>query len=98
MADIEKVAETEVSEKETKVKEEKKKSPKSNKPGFGEKVKKFFKDYKSELKKIVWYGKKQTVKSTAVVIVALVAVSAAVSLLDLGLNNLIMWIGSLVSA
>ena len=96
MADVEKVTETEVSEKETKVKDEKKKSPKSNKPGFGEKVKKFFKDYKSELKKIVWYDKKSTVKSTGVVIVCLVTVSAVISLLDLGLNSLISWIGGLV--
>ena len=96
MADVEKVTETEVSEKETKVKDEKKKSPKSNKPGFGEKVKKFFKDYKSELKKIVWFGKKQTIKSTGVVIVALVIVSAVVSLLDIGLNALIMEIGKLI--
>lgn len=97
MADIEKVTETEVAEKETKVKDDKKKAPKSNKPGFGEKMKKFFKDYKSELKKVVWFGKKQTIKSTGVVIVALVVVSAVVSLLDLGLNNLIMWIGSLIN-
>jgi preprotein translocase subunit SecE len=96
MADVEKATETEVSEKETKVKDEKKKSPKSNKPGFGEKVKKFFKDYKSELKKIVWFGKKQTIKSTGVVIVALVIVSAVVSLLDIGLNALIMEIGKLI--
>ncbi len=96
MADVEKVTETEVSEKETKVKDEKKKSPKSNKPGFGERVKKFFKDYKSELKKIVWFGKKQTIKSTGVVIVALVIVSAVVSLLDIGLNALIMEIGKLI--
>jgi len=96
MADVEKVTETEVTEKEDKVKDEKKKSPKSNKPGFGEKVKKFFKDYKSELKKIVWFGKKQTIKSTGVVIVALVIVSAVVSLLDIGLNALIMEIGKLI--
>ncbi len=96
MADVEKVTETAVAEKETKVKDEKKKVTKANKPGLGARLSKFFKDYKSEMKKVVWYGKKQTIKSTGVVIVALVAVSAVVSLLDLGLSNLIMWIGTLV--
>lgn len=88
-------------EKETVVsagKEEKpeKKKSKSNKPGLGFKIKKFFKDNKSELKKIVWYGKKQTIKSTGLVIVSLVIVSAVISLLDIGLSRLIMWIGNLV--
>ena len=59
-------------------------------------IKKFFKDYKSEMKKVVWYGRKQTIKSTGVVIVVLVATSAAIGLLDLGLNKLLMWIGSLI--
>ncbi len=96
MADMENVTTTEVSEKETKVKDEKKKAPKVSKPGIGERVKKFFKDYKSELKKVVWYSKKQTLKSTGLVLVALIVVSAVISLLDLGLSNLIMEIGKLV--
>ncbi|MBS7275952.1 MAG: preprotein translocase subunit SecE [Eubacteriales bacterium] len=77
-------------------KEEKKKDAKSSKPGLGAKIKKFFKDYKSEMKKVVWYGKNQTLKSTGLVIVCLVVVSAVISLLDLGLSNLILWLGSLV--
>ncbi len=77
-------------------KEEKKKDAKSSKPGLGAKIKKFFKDYKSEMKKVVWYGKTQTLKSTGLVIVCLVVVSAVISLLDLGLSNLILWLGSLV--
>ncbi len=81
---------------ESKEKADKKKRPKSGKPGLGKRIAKFFKDYKSELKKVVWYGKKQLVKSTGLVIVSLVVVSAVISLLDLGLSNLIMWIGSLV--
>lgn len=78
------------------VKEEKKKDAKSSKPGLGAKIKKFFKDYKSEMKKVVWYGKAQTLKSTGLVIVCLVVVSAVISLLDLGLSNLILWLGTLV--
>ncbi len=74
----------------------KKKPAKSGKPSVAERIKQFFKGYKGEMNKVVWYSRKQTIKSTGLVIVCLVVVSAAVSLLDLGLSNLIMWLGSLV--
>ena len=93
MAENEKI---EAAVTEQAAKDVKKKETKTRKPGFGSKLKKFFKDNKSELKKVVWYGKKQTIKSTGLVIVSLVVVSAVISLLDLGLSNLIMWIGSLI--
>jgi len=96
MAENEKVTEAEVSAKETKVKDDKKKSSKASKPGFGAKILKFFKDFKGELKKIVWYDKKSTFRSTGIVVVCLIIVSAVVSFFDLGLSNLISWIGSLV--
>lgn len=48
------------------------------------------------MKKVVWYSRKQTIRSTGLVIVCLVVVSAVISLLDLGLSNLILWLGSLV--
>ena len=87
---------TEVVAAEKAAKDVKSKDAKPRKPGFWSKIKKFFKDNKSELKKVVWYGKKQTIKSTGLVIASLVIVSAVVSLLDLGLSRLIMWIGSLI--
>ena len=96
MSEVEKVTETEVTEKETKVKDTKKKASKARKPGLGTKIKQFFKNSKSEMGKISWYGKKQTMKSSAVVIAALVAVSVAVGLLDLCLNKLILFIGQLI--
>ena len=97
MAEVEKTNDTAVAAQDTeKVKDEKKKATKAAKPSLGAKLKKFFKDNKSELKKVVWLSKEQTIKSTGLVIVVLVVVSAAISLLDLGLNGLIMWIGSLV--
>ena len=61
--------------------------PVKEKVPFGVRVKNFFKNYKSELKKIVWSSKEQTAKNTSVV-VALVVVSAVVLvLLDLGLHS-----------
>ncbi len=86
----------ETTEKETAAKDTKKKASKDRKPGLGTKIKNFFKNNKSELKKVSWYGKKQTFRSSGVVIVALLAVSVAVGLLDLGLNKFIMWIATLV--
>ena len=104
MSEVDNKTETEVTEevveetanKDTKVKGDNKKASKDRKPGLGTKIKNFFKNNKSELKKISWYGKKQTLRSSGVVIVALLAVSVAVGLLDLGLNKFIMWIATLV--
>ncbi len=82
--------------KKTNSKKNVKKKAKSDKPGLGAKISKFFKDLKSELKKIVWFGKEQTAKSTGLVLVALVICSALISLLDLGFSSLIMWLGKLI--
>lgn len=53
------------------------------------KIKKFFKDYKSEFKKIVWPEKNDTLKQSGVVVVAIVIVGAAVLLLDTGFSQLL---------
>ena len=59
------------------------------KVSFGEKVKKFFKDYKSEFKKIKWPTIHETNKSFLLVLVATVVVGVAVFALDFGLNQLL---------
>lgn len=63
---------------------------------FGLWLKKFFKDYKSEIKKIVWPSKDFTVKSTIVVIVCLLICAGVIGLLDVGLNALVLWLIDLV--
>ncbi len=60
------------------------------------KVKKFFKDYKSEFKKIVWPDKKDTLKQSGVVVVSIIVVGVAVVLLDTGFSELLQWLGRLV--
>ncbi len=60
------------------------------------KVKKFFKDYKSEFKKIVWPDRKDTLKQSGVVVVAIIVVGAAVVLLDTGFSELLQLLGRLV--
>lgn len=49
---------------------------------------KWFKDFKAELKKIIWPSKKQLWENTAVVISMVVIVSVIIFLLDLGFKAL----------
>ena len=60
------------------------------------KVKKFFKDYKSEFKKIVWPDKKDTLRQSGVVAATIVVVALAVFLLDTGFPKLLLTIAGLV--
>ncbi|MBO4433782.1 MAG: preprotein translocase subunit SecE [Clostridia bacterium] len=49
----------------------------------------FFKDYKSEVKKIVWPGIKDVLKNTLIVLVMCLVVGAFIWLLDFGLGKLL---------
>ena len=51
------------------------------------KVAKFFKDLKSELKKIVWSPKKDVIKNTTVVVVVTAIAAVAITLVDAGLSG-----------
>ena len=53
------------------------------KASFREKVKKFFRDYKSERKKIVWSPARDVKKNTIVVIVIALAFALVIGLLDI---------------
>ena len=54
---------------------------------FRENLGKFFRTYRSELKKVSWLPWDQTKKSTLVVLVVLIACAAAICLIDLGLSR-----------
>ncbi len=58
------------------------------KVSFGERVKKFFKDYKSEFKKISWPSKQDTTKKTITVIIAIAIIGICIFLVDTGLSKL----------
>ena len=60
------------------------------------KIKKFFKDYKSEFKKIAWPSKEETSKMSAVVIAAIVVASIAILLLDSGASFAFNWLSALI--
>lgn len=49
----------------------------------------FFKDYKSEIKKIVWPGIKDVLKNTLIVLIMCLIVGAFIWLLDFGLGKLL---------
>ena len=59
------------------------------KPGFFMRIGKWFREMKSELKKVVWPSGKQLVNNTVVVLVAVLIVGIIVCLFDLGAGELI---------
>ena len=98
MADLEKkeAEATEAVADKAKKEKTKKAAPKKNKVGLGKRIAKFFKDYKSELKKIVWLSPKTTAQYTGMVLVMMVIVSAFIGVLDLVFSKLLLFLGGLV--
>jgi len=54
---------------------------------LGAKIKKFIRDYRSEMKKIVWPTRSQVIQNTGVVLVAIIFVAAIVGILDLAFGT-----------
>ena len=52
-----------------------------------EKVTKFFRSLKSEMKKIVWFSWKDTRKNSIIVIIAIIIIAAVIGLLDFAFKN-----------
>ena len=61
------------------------KKDKKEKVGFFKRIGKFFRDYRSEFKKLVWPSKEQFFKNSAVVLSGIVIFGAVLALLDFGL-------------
>ena len=82
---------TDVQEKATK----KEKKPKEKKPNIFKRLFGFLRDCVSELKKVTWLSRKETTKSTFIVLAVVVALSVVIGVVDtafefgiLGLHNL----------
>lgn len=77
--------------KETKKdsKEKNKTTSKSDKLGLFKSIAKFFRDYKNEVKKIVWPAPKAVFKNTGIVLVVIFIIGLFVFGLDLGLIKLL---------
>jgi len=79
------------------------KEHKANKPGsekgnifarIGKSVTKFFKDFKSELKKIVWPERRTVLKSTGVVLSVVAIIGVIIFFIDSGLTEVIRLLSS----
>ncbi len=82
------------SEKPTPEKKSEKKQ-KSGKPGIFKRMANFFKEYRSELKKVVWYPKNRVLRDTGIVVAALAVSGIAIGLLDLLFTKLILLLGQI---
>ncbi len=60
----------------------------NTKPSFGERIKKFFKDYKAEFKKIKWPTLLETNKSFVIVIIITAIAGLAIFGFDYGVREL----------
>jgi preprotein translocase subunit SecE len=74
------------------------KSPAKQKPktSLKEKAAKFIREYRSELKKIVWYGKIPTIKSTALVLVVIIISAIFIGIFDFAFSRGLLALGKLV--
>ena len=63
-------------------KKAKKASKKNKKPGLFKRIGKFFRECASEMKKVTWLSRKETTKSSIIVIVLTVALCVVIGLLD----------------
>ena len=59
-----------------------KKAKKDAKPGFFQRIARWFREMKSELKKVVWPTPKQTVNNTVIVIVCVIVVGIFIWVFD----------------
>ena len=55
---------------------------KKEKVKLGERIKRFFRDYKSEMKKVVWPTRAQLIKNTGVVLFAVIFMAVIIGILD----------------
>ena len=77
------MSENEKREQAKPVKADKKKDVKADKkPGFFARVGKWFKELKSELKKVQWPTKKQTINNTVIVILCCIVVGICIWVFD----------------
>ena len=77
------MSENEKLEQTKPAKSEKKKDAKADKkPGFFARIGKWFKELKSELKKVQWPTKKQTINNTVIVILCCIVVGICIWVFD----------------
>jgi len=88
-----------MSEKNEKIEKTEKKpvKVKEEKPTLSARIGRWFREMRSELKKVVWPTRKQLINNTLIVIVAVVIVSAVIGLMDLVFLYALDWLRETVS-
>ncbi len=76
-------------------KKESKKPAKAKKPGLFKRIGNFFREYRSEMKKVVWYPRDRVIRDTGIAVAVLVACGAIVGVLDLLFAQLILLLGKI---
>ena len=75
--------------------EKKENKKRAKKPGFFKKIGAFFREYRSEMKKIVWYPRDRVLRDTGIAVAVLVVCGAIIAVLDLLFTQLILFLGSI---
>ncbi|NLZ36734.1 MAG: preprotein translocase subunit SecE [Clostridiales bacterium] len=70
--------------------------PKSSKPSVKDRAAKFIREYRSELKKIVWFSREATLKSSVFVIISLLICAIVLGVTDFTLSKAILALGKLI--
>lgn len=76
-------------------KKENKKAAKAKKPGFFKKIAAFFREYRSEMKKVAWYPKDRVLRDTGIAVAVLVACGIIIGVLDLLFTQIILLLGNI---
>ena len=76
-------------------KKEKKKAAKVKKPGLFKRIGNFFREYRSEMKKVAWYPGKLVLRDTGIAVAVLVTCGIIVGVLDLIFTQLILLLGKI---
>ena len=69
---------------------------KKNKPKLTERVVRFFREYRSELKKVLWSTPQQTLNNTILVAVSVVVTSVCIGILDFAFSTGLTALGRLI--
>lgn len=64
----------------------------AQKPGFFQRIFRYFKEVGAELKKVTWPTRQELVKYTGVVLVFIAVFAVVIGAMDLGLTSLLKWI------
>jgi len=96
LEELDSVNENTVSESTNSPKKSTTTKEKKKKPSLIKRFVNFCKDYKSEMKKVVWSPKKDVINNTTTVVCIIAISGVVIGLLDLALTQLVLFLGALI--